>query len=249
MIAKMVFCVCVPICVCLKNVMRSEMRLEKQVHSNQEIMAVTRSKDIPVVGKKIKFLDEDLNGNDDYHTAEEVAIKSQSENDESDSDDDAPEEVSTSTAKQSIIEKERKQREIELKSREADREKRREKDLQNKLQKQSKKEKKQSRKVEEVDLPEFLPEDIFESLESAQSSGKHLKVKELDEIDQKLMRQKMKEEKLKSIKNSKKLSIKKGPINVQVQSFNINKKVVPRAEAKIVDAREKWLKRKSLNKK
>lgn len=216
-------------------------------------MAVTRSHDVPKVGKKIKFLEDDFAGNDGRHTVEEEDVKSQSEDIESNSDseddlDDAPEEESTSTAKQSIIERERKQRELEQKAREADREKRREKDLQNQLQQQSKKQKKLARKEDEEELPEFLPEDIFEPVES-QPSGKHLKAEELDEIDQKLMRQKMKEEKLKSIKNSKKLSIKKGPINVQVQSFNINKKVVPRAEAKIVDAREKWLKRKSLNKK
>lgn len=209
---------------------------------------------------KIKFLDEeDVTIDGEYFTADEEAIgqdtilEEEEEDDDSDSDsdsDDAPEEESTTTTKQSILNKQKQQFQLEQEQKRIEREKRRKLDLQNKEQQDSKKSKKQQ-KIEE--LPEFLPTDILESDNEEEANKKietvkpkHYKLSDLDEIE---ARKQLKIQKLKDLKNKKTTLVKKGPVSVQVQSFNSNKKVVPKAENKVLDTREQWLQRKSLRRK
>lgn len=120
--------------------------------------------------------------------------------------------------------------------------------------------KKESTKIQE-DLPEFLPEDIFDDIEEeeeeqeqeiAAAKGKHLKLQDFEEFDKRALAKQIKEEKLKQLKLRKKLIVKRGPVHVKVTSISsqqVNKKLVPVAENKIVNSRNKWLKRKSLGKK
>ncbi|ABN64854.2 predicted protein [Scheffersomyces stipitis CBS 6054] len=216
-------------------------------------MVVTTRSRSAKVPTKIKFSEADNSLNEvEYHTAEENE-EEEEESSSEDSDDDAPEEESLSTAKQDIINKQKKQKELEAQRRKEERERRRELDLKNKEQKSKKKEREQPQQ-EENELPDFLPDDLIEAIENdgllaAHTQSKHLKVQDFEEMDQKLLRQKIKQEKLRAIKLSKKLSVNKGPVQVKVQSFNSNKKLVPKSESRIVKSKDKWLKRKSLNRK
>lgn len=206
---------------------------------------------------KIKFLDNETSTNDiEYHTAEEDKsvdnIENSSSNnleDESESDsDEAPEEESLTSSKQRIINVQKEQLKIEQELKKQEKEKRRQKDLQYKKQQEDKRVK----RFNDDDLPELLPEDIFESLEEEevavpQHASKHLTSKDFED-QERILRQKLKEKKLEQIRKQKKLSIKKGPVHVKVQSLN-SKKMVPVSESKILNVKNKWLKRKSLNKK
>ncbi|ODV81477.1 uncharacterized protein CANTADRAFT_87466 [Suhomyces tanzawaensis NRRL Y-17324] len=219
-------------------------------------MAITRSNLDTKRPTKKKFLDTDVS-EIEYHTADEINAKeeppkSQPEQDsESDSDsDEAPEEESTSSSKKAIIERQKQERLAQQKLKEEERELRRQKDLKFKQQQEAKKERELEKLANKPqELPEFLPDDIFEALEEKEPKGKHMKAKELDEMSQKLLRQKMKEEKLRKLKESRTGILKKGPINVQVQSFNLHKKAVPKAESRILDTKAQWFNRSSLNKK
>jgi U3 small nucleolar RNA-associated protein 16 len=211
---------------------------------------------------KIKFNEDGENPEGEFHTADEgedsgepskeIAEDEEDEDDEdsqgndseSDSDsDDAPEEESTAGARKEVLKKQQEQIEIQQEKKKAEREKRKRQDEYNKQQKQSKKP-----KVDVEQLPEFLPEELIESLETEEhQTPKNTHIR-LDIEDEKELRRQAKLEKLANIKKLKSASVKMGPVNVKVQSFN-SKKTVPKAESKIVNSREKWLKRKSLNKK
>lgn len=231
-------------------------------------MAITRSKLNSVergtkTPKKIKFLDNDADINDnEYHTAEEAEgsneptdLHEESESDsnsDSDSDsDEAPEEESTSGVRDEILAKQKLEQKLEQDLKRREKEKRRQQNIHNQQQKLAKK----SKVHEEKDLPEFLPDNIFESIDDEETNeepvitSKHLKLQDFEKLDEISIRKQMKEAKLKEIKKNKKLSIKKGPVHVKVQQFNLDKKVVPKFENKVVNTRNKWLKRKSLGKK
>ncbi|CUM56225.1 uncharacterized protein AC631_03651 [Debaryomyces fabryi] len=223
-------------------------------------MVVTRSRLNAKAGdgatpKKIKFLDNDAEVNDiEYHTAEEEEPNQSADSDESDSgsdSDEAPEEESTTGIKNEIIAKQKEDLKKQQELKKLEKERRRQQTLYNQQQQQLKKNKKQ-----EDELPEFLPEDIFESISDNEAEdsepiipSKHLKLQDFEKLDEMEIRRQIKQSKLKDLKKSKKLSIKKGPVHVKVQQFNLDKKVVPKFENKVVNTRNKWLKRKSLGKK
>lgn len=224
-------------------------------------MVVTRSRLNAKAGngatpKKMKFLDNDADVNDiEYHTAEEdepnQSAGSQDSDSDSDSDsDEAPEEESTSGIRNEILAKQKEDLKSQQELKKLEKERRRQQNVYNQQQQLLKKNKKQD------ELPEYLPEDIFESIsdnEAGESEpiipAKHLKLQDFEKLDEMEIRKKIKESKLKELKKSKKLSIKKGPVHVKVQLFNLDKKVVPKFENKVVNTRNKWLKRKSLGKK
>lgn len=224
-------------------------------------MVVTRSRLNAKTGngvtpKKMKFLDNDADVNDiEYHTAEEdepnQSAGSQDSDSDSDSDsDEAPEEESTSGIRNEILAKQKEDLKSQQELKKLEKERRRQQNVYNQQQQLLKKNKKQD------ELPEYLPEDIFESIsdnEAGESEpikpAKHLKLQDFEKLDEMEIRKKIKESKLKELKKSKKLSIKKGPVHVKVQLFNLDKKVVPKFENKVVNTRNKWLKRKSLGKK
>lgn len=225
-------------------------------------MVVTRSRLNAKAGngatpKKMKFLDNDADVNDmEYHTAEEDELNQSAGSQDSDSDsdsdsDEAPEEESTSGIRNEILAKQKEDLKSQQELKKLEKERRRQQNVYNQQQQLLKKNKKQEDK-----LPEYLPEDIFESIsdnETGESEpiipSKHLKLQDFEKLDEMEIRKKIKESKLKELKKSKKLSIKKGPVHVKVQLFNLDKKVVPKFENKVVNTRNKWLKRKSLGKK
>lgn len=213
-------------------------------------MAITRSALGP---KKIKFDDDDDNIELETKHEQPQQVEESEEEDSGSDSDDAPEEESISTAKKDLEEKKKLEQQLQREAKQAMREKRKQQDQRNREQQDAKRAKEEAaRAAEETakeDLPDLLPEGLAESLAEDKPAAKHIKVKELDAISAKLLRQKQKEEKLRKIKASRLTSVNKGPINVQVQSFNVNKKVVPRSESAIVDSKNQWLQRLSLNKK
>lgn len=230
-------------------------------------MAITRTQ-----AKKIKFTDED---DDDVieitqPVLEPVVVISSSsaeeereDEEESESDDEAPEEESTSKSKQAILDTEKQKREQLVKEKAAQREKRRELDSRYAAQQQQRKaeqEEKERQQHQEQqkyqEIPDYLPDDILEDITSGilqqnqeesntVKKGKHIRLDLEEDKKLKLIT------KLKEIKQRKSMAIEKAKgVFVKVQ-LNQNKvgKVVPKAEKKIVGSRDKWLKRKSLNRK
>ncbi|RCK55137.1 hypothetical protein Cantr_04831 [Candida viswanathii] len=208
-------------------------------------MVVTRSQSHPI---RKKFTDDDFI-DDEIVPREEAEEEEEEEEEESDDDDDAPEEESTSRAKEDALVKEKQRQEEEAELERQRKERRRGLDLRNKQQQEEKK--KSNLKKQPIELPEFLPDDI-ESIMKQQGSdavvsvpqSKHIR---LDE-DVKADRKAILEEKLRLLKQKKKTAVKKGPVFVKVQA-NTNKKVVPKSESKIVKNRDKWLHRKSIDRK
>ncbi|CAH2353595.1 bud site selection protein 21 [[Candida] railenensis] len=220
--------------------------------------------------KKIKFSDDSFNDTE-FLTADEAGekikddeVEGEGEYSDSDSDsdsDEAPEEESTSQAKELIIKRQKEQKELELVQKREEKERRRKQDLLHSEQQKLKKQE-QETKAEDGELPDFLPEDIFDSIDQEEeqddedieqsTKGKHLKLSDFEDMDKRELAKQIKEEKLRQLKLKKRLSIKKGPVHVNVTSAaarQINKKLVPVAESKVVNSRSKWLKRKSLGKK
>ncbi|RLV91014.1 hypothetical protein JA1_004190 [Spathaspora sp. JA1] len=214
-------------------------------------MAVTRSQD---KAKKIVFEDNDedeqeLTAQDHVNTkqSEDEDSELESEEDE-DSDDEAPEEESTRKTEQDILNQQKKKEQQVIAEKKAERERRRQLDLRNQQQKQ------QSKKVqslEEQALPDLLPDDIMDILSTPEPQtpqskikGKHIRLDDV-EVD----RKKEIEDKLRKIKLQKKLAVKKGPVHVQVHNFGNKATVVPKSESKIIASKDKWLKRKSVNRK
>lgn len=216
--------------------------------------------------KKIKFLDDSFNDTE-FLTADEVDEKIKDDHDEGEDldldldSDEAPEEESTSQAKELIIKRQKEQKEQELLQKREEKERRRKQDLLHSEQQRLKKQE-QETKAGAAALPDYLPEDIFDSIDQEEeqddedleqtTKGKHLKLSDFEDMDKRELAKQIKEEKLRQLKLKKKLLIKKGPVHVNVTSAaarQINKKLVPVAESKIVNSRSKWLKRKSLGKK
>lgn len=180
--------------------------------------------------------------------------KNVSESDSESDSDEAPEEESTSKAKQDLLLRDAQRKEAEAEKRRIEREKRKQQDLYNKQQQEEKKLRQEQRQREEkhLELPELLPEDILNAVseptvtQESKPVSKHIR---LDDIElTKDIKKQMKLEKLKQLKASNKATVKKGPVRVQVLSNSKLDRVPPKTD-KIFNSRDKWLKRKSLNKK
>lgn len=216
-------------------------------------MVVTRSG--KSTGKKIKFLDdgelpsdaEVVNVDTREGTREPEDVE---EEDEDDSDsDEAPEEESTLKAKEELLVKQKEQAKLEKQLRDQEREKRKQRDLQFKQQQDAKRERiRQLAEAEE--LPDLLPEEVLESDDDDETpvGGKHKRAEDLEQ-EHAAMRKKMKLEKLRQLKAQRQSAVKKGPVHVQVQRFGSSKNRVPAAEASVLESKNSWLQRASLNKK
>lgn len=206
--------------------------------------------------KKIVFLEDGENPDSEFLSADDkVGIEEdeedeEDEDDEDDSDsdsDDAPEEESTSSSKKALLKNQEEVNRLKQEEKRIQREKRKQYEEHNAQQQELKKMKTNPSLPEE--LPEFLPEDLLESYKEDEENqiipqNTHIR---LDEVDEKEIKRQEKLKKLADIKKMKTVAINKGPVNVQIQNFT-DKKVVPKAEKKVINSREKWLKRKSLNK-
>lgn len=174
----------------------------------------------------------------------EVKPEPESESESGSDSDSAPEEEATSVAKSKTIEllKEQKQRQQEIRKQE--REKRKQRDEHLKLQLEARRERIREL-VEAEELPELLPEEVFDT-EPAAPKGKHIRLEELEK-EHLENRKRAKLEKLRQIKDLRKQALKKGPVHVQVQTFGL-RTVVPRAEASVLETKNSWLQRESLGK-
>lgn len=198
-------------------------------------MVVTRNQERQA--KKIKF-DDDGTADIPEPVNDEQNPEIISDDEQDDDSDEAPEEESTTTAKQAIIAKQRAEKAAEAELRKQEREKRRQQDIYNKQQQEEKKLK------QRTELPDILPDDILEAANNQEPEPEPIPVskhKKLQDFDVEI-KQQIKREKLKQLKALNKASIKKGPVHVKVLQST---KGVPRAE-KVVNARDKWLKRKAL---
>lgn len=220
-------------------------------------MVVTRSRldtQLAAKPKKIKFNDDDTINESEYNTAEEnETINDEpngSESSASDSDsDEAPEEESTSTAKSAIIDEQKRQKALRRQVMEEQKHLRRLQDQHNKQQQELKRSR--SQKEKQIELPEFLPDDIMTDIQTlgvAHNNESTEKKNTYKKFDDELDIRALKIEKLKALRKARSMAVQKGPVRVQVHT-TINKKQVPMAERKIVGSRDKWLHRKSLNRK
>lgn len=207
-------------------------------------MVVTRSQSKPI---KKTFTDDDFIDEEIVPQEQEVEEKEDEEEEEEEesdeSDDEAPEEESTSKAREDILLKEKQRQDEEAELEKQRKERRKALDLRNKQQQELKK----SKQKKPIELPEFLPDDIESIMNQSQVPEVKAKHIRLDE-DIKPDRKSILEEKLRQLKQKKKVAVKKGPVYVKVQG-NMNKKVVPKSESKIIKNRDKWLNRKSINRK
>lgn len=160
--------------------------------------------------------------------------------------DEAPEEESNPVAKQQFIEKSNQEKIAEQRLRQLEREKRKAKDARLKHQLEIKRER-ISKLAAAKELPDLLPEEVFEP-ETLDQKGKHIRLEELEKLAVENSKR-AKLEKLRQIKELRKLALRRGPVHVQVQSFGNNRVSVPRAEANVLHTKISWLQRASLGKK
>lgn len=228
-------------------------------------MAITRTQ-----AKKIKFSEEDEDevGEIPQPVLEPVVLEEEDEGDDSSSDsDEAPEEESTNKSKQAVLETEKQLREQIVQQRASEREKRRELDLryaaqqqqrkaeQEKLAKEQDQQQQQQQQQDKQEIPDYLPDDLLDDITSGKiqqkqkqnslPKGKHVRLDVEEDKRLQLIA------KLKQIKQSKSKAVEKAKgvfVKVDQNQGRIGK-VVPKAEKKIVGSRDKWLKRKSLNRK
>lgn len=213
-------------------------------------MVKTRSgKRIGAEPKKIKF-SEDGEAPQSSVAATAPAVQPESE-EESDSDE-APEEDSTSQSREATLNKikERELADLELK-RQA-KERRKLKDLQFAEQQLAKKRRLQELALAEQ-LPELLPEELFEDVD-ANSTGnkKHMREDELDSQHQRqaeALRKQAKLEKLRKLKELKNNAVLKGAVHVRVLASDNGVKKAPVAEQRVLRSKEDWMQRESLAKK
>ncbi|CAH6722104.1 bud site selection protein 21 [[Candida] jaroonii] len=156
---------------------------------------------------------------------------------ESDSDE-APEEESNTASKSKILKEQQKLKQLEKQQNEINKEKRRNQDLYNKQQQSLKSQKKQE--VDDLVIPDVLPEDIINSASTTSIKQDKIKPKHL-KLDDFEDRKQIKLQKLKNLKSE----VKKGPVHVVVSE---RIKGVPKSE-KVIASRDKWLKRKALGRK
>lgn len=199
--------------------------------------------------KKIKYTD-DGELPDGHEPAPAEAPTAESEESDSDSDsDEAPEEESISASKAKTLNQQKEQKRLEQERRKQEKQKRKEQDLVYQQQQQEKK-KRLDELMASKELPDLLPDELLQAVEKTpqEPQGKHMRSEDLEE-EYAEMRKKAKLEKLKQLKQQRTLAIKKGPVHVQVQQFGQSKKIVPRADPKVVESKNSWLNRDSLRRK
>lgn len=216
-------------------------------------MVVTRSGKTVGSAVKIKFSDDgtipdnaEIVSVDTRESTREPEGESESESDDSDSDE-APEEESIATSKQASIQKQKEQQRLQQELRKQEREKRKQRDEQFKQQQEAKKEKiKQLAQADE--LPDFLPDEVFESDLEEQAGGKHMRAEDFEKQHE-AARKRLKLERLKQLKEQREKAVNKGPVLVKVQTYDPANRRVPPAEESILQSKNAWLQRPSLGKK
>lgn len=201
--------------------------------------------------RRMKFQEENTSMEADYHTADEAGGDEPAAEEDLDSDD-APEEESVSSSKSLVLQLQRQQRALEQEQKRLEKERRRHFNEVHAEQQRLKREAQHDTKPAK-DLPEFLPGDVLAAMadaedeEESQPQGKHLRLEDFEELDQRQLARHLKEEQLRQLKLQKRQTIKRGPVHVRVAKAP-SRNSAPAAESKVLNARSKWLKRKSLAK-
>lgn len=226
----------------------------------------TRSKE------HIKFDDNDETAHTETETQESVkSLRSKSvdvSDSDSDSDDDAPEEEGIGNAKDEVEDQIKKQEQAAILEKQRIREKRKKENERLKEQQLEKKmrteemqkqiaelEKLQSQTVEsdEEELQE-LPEDLLAKINNVdptagQTIPKHINFNDIDTQDfVPEVKEQIKKRKKNALKQLRKTTMNKGVVKVSVLSSNLSKSA-PKKEGNVTNLRNKWLKRRSLNRK
>ncbi|AMD21045.1 HEL236Cp [Eremothecium sinecaudum] len=181
---------------------------------------------------------------------------------ESSDDDEAPEEEGLSVAKNSVEDSYKKQQ-IALKvEREQLKEKRKRQNQrfaeQQELKRQKHEEdKKHSLLMLEEELKENveeLNEEFFDELESQPQKVSVIPTKinfnDIDESYTEDVRTELKKQKRKTLKSIRKTTVKRGPVQVSLlSSLKERQTLAPKKEDKVLKVKDKWLRRRSINRK
>lgn len=172
--------------------------------------------------------------------------KIQDSDSDSDSDDDAPEEANVQQDKEEITKQEQLQKQVHEEQMRLEKEKRRER---NKFFMEQKKSVLQETQLDQIDeLPMELLQEV-DQVEIPQALPKRINFNELDTQDlNNELKVELKQRKKSTLKQLRRLQQNKGPVTVRVLS-SADKRKPPKRESQIMATRDRWLKRKALNKK
>ncbi|CAK9437751.1 uncharacterized protein LODBEIA_P21290 [Lodderomyces beijingensis] len=261
--------------VSLENILGQDTSIEDAAkqESSEEVPSEPAVEPLAEKPKKKVFTDEDedalmeaptrIEGEEEKEEEEgEESDSSSDDDDDDDDDDDAPEEESTTTAKAQILNRQKAEKERQAAIVQANKERRRAQDERNRLQQQQKKQRgaRDEKTREEIpyDIESFLKTAAAASANSQSASStstpkqqQNIHINLADQDAAKEAKRAKLEQKLRELKQKKNkgVSLKKGPVYVQTQIFNggvSKRKVVPRAESKILHNKSRWLNRKSI---
>lgn len=177
---------------------------------------------------------------------------------DSDSDDEAPEEEGMTDTKKILQQKEKAIAEAKKQEQQALKEKRRQQDARFREQQANKKSKEVNIEGNEETPLEELSEDFFQELEESENASQqinqiptHINFNDIAETEYiPEIKKQLNKKKKNTLKKLRKVSLNKGPVKISVLSSNITmKSLAPKKEKQIMSTKDKWLKRKSLNKK
>ena len=110
--------------------------------------------------------------------------------------------------------------------------------------------------LKEQELPEELSDDFFENLEKHESTiittkPKHINFNDIAENNYtEELKKQIEKQKKKTLKHLRKKSLKRGPVTVSLlTSMTETKSLAPKKETRIMNTKDKWLRRKAVHRK
>lgn len=232
-----------------------------------------------VAKKHMKFTDDDeFHTADEGDATNKQLNKKQDAEHESDadsSDEEAPEEENVSTAKDAVKNQIKEREEALMREETVAKEKRKKQQLKFKEQQEQKRQREsaeeQRRKMlefeerlkaqqesalKEQELPEELSDDFFENLEKHESTiittkPKHINFNDIAENNYtEELKKQIEKQKKKTLNHLRKKSLKRGPVTVSLlTSMTETKSLAPKKETRIMNTKDKWLRRKAVHRK
>lgn len=211
-------------------------------------------------------------GNSTLQPNDELVAKTAPSDDESESDeDDAPEEEGMSDGKSLVDEQLKKREEALLQQEQYAKDKRRRNEKVFKQQRMEKKQKQEAKakmlafeaKLKDQmasavsnDDAEELSEEFFDQLDEKTPSATietkptHINFNDIDENFTATIKEEIKKQKKRTLRELRKTELQKGPVTVNVlSSIRISKTLAPKKETSVTKSKDKWLKRRSLKRK
>ncbi|SCV06200.1 LANO_0H24300g1_1 [Lachancea nothofagi CBS 11611] len=196
-------------------------------------------------------------------------LEEDSSDEDSASDDEAPEEEGVSGAKTYVEKQESVRRKAAEREQELIKEKRRKQNQKFAEQQDQKRTKEMQEfesqlKLRELDnvqgsdeesLPEELPEDFFENLDEQDTNQittkpSHVNFNDIDENYTAEIKEELKKQKKKTLRQLRKTNVKRGPVRVNLlASVVTSRSSAPQKDGTVLNKKDKWLKRKSLARK